>query len=106
MKKHAFPSSVKISYVTYKIEFVQPSSFICWDGMCAHNALTIFVKLNNDIANTLLHEILHAIWYQYQIKDEDKEERIVHTTANGLCFVMQANPDVFAWIQSQLDNGK
>lgn len=49
-------------------------------------------------ATTLLHEIIHAVWYQYGLEDEDKEERVVTVLSNGLSAALRDSPDVFAWI--------
>ena len=42
--------------------------------------------------NTLLHELFHACWCIYGIKEEDGEERIVFTLANALTALLKDNP--------------
>lgn len=57
---------------------------------------------DTQIADTLLHEILHAVHYIYGIKDEHEEEQIVTVTATALSQVIQDNPKVMKFITSKL----
>ena len=53
--------------------------------------------------NTLVHEILHAIVFQWGIElDEKEEEKICNTLANGLTTVCVDNPWLLSYIQKQL----
>ena len=57
-------------------------------------------------ANTILHEILHAISYQYSITDtlkEHKEEKIVNTFANGLMAVFVDNPWLLDYFKDKVE---
>ena len=58
-------------------------------------------------ANTLLHEVMHGIVYQYgmvQTMDKfDKEEKIVNTLTNGLMNVFVDNPWLMEYIKEQID---
>ena len=57
-------------------------------------------------ANTVLHEVLHAISYQYAISDtlkEYKEEKIVNTFANGLMSVFVDNPWLLDYFKSKVE---
>mgnify|MGYP000701406736 CR=1 FL=1 len=51
--------------------------------------------------NTVLHEILHAIVYQYGLVETlgDKEEIVVNTMANGLSTVFVDNPWLLDYIK-------
>lgn len=42
-------------------------------------------------AETLLHEIEHAIWYNWGVNSKDGEERIVRSTAIGWSCVFRDN---------------
>jgi hypothetical protein len=53
-------------------------------------------------AEVLLHEILHSIWATYNVKDEDKEERVVTTIAIGLAQVLRDNKDLAEWLRAAL----
>jgi len=54
------------------------------------------------LKRTIWHEILHAIFYVYSIKDEDKEERIVETLSKAIIQVFKDN----SWVYKELLNGK
>lgn len=66
-------------------------------GECSFGELTI--RISDDfnashVKETLLHEIMHATWWSYNIHDKDDEERTITTLAAGLCQVFQDNPKV------------
>lgn len=48
--------------------------------------------------DTMLHEIGHAIYWAYDMDDEDKEERIVATMATGWTTIYRNNPELLSWI--------
>jgi hypothetical protein len=52
--------------------------------------------------DTLLHEVLHVIWYEMGIHNEDKtelEETIITRMATGLFQVLRANPHLVRYLQ-------
>lgn len=54
-------------------------------------------------AETLLHEILHAVFATMALDaKKDGEERIVECMAVGLAMVMRDNPALFKWITGKL----
>ena len=50
------------------------------------------------LADTILHELLHAIYATFSLKDDDEEERIVSALATGLVGVLRDNPDFARWL--------
>lgn len=97
------PTSVKVGRKIYRIENWEPKSAAaerrCGDA--AHEIGRIRVDTSfgpAQAAETLLHEILHAIFYIWSMEDEDNQERTVGAMSNGLATVMRDNPDVFSWI--------
>ena len=58
-------------------------------------------------ANTLLHEVMHGIVYQYGMVETmekfNKEEKIVNTMANGIMQVFVDNPWFMDYIKQQID---
>ena len=56
------------------------------------------------IAEVLQHEILHAIYWAYVIKDKDEEERIVSVMATALVQVYRDNPEIMKYISYLLCN--
>jgi len=51
-------------------------------------------KTNQSMLNTLLHEILHAVWKNKGLETEDDEEACVLLIANGLIEVFKRNPEL------------
>ena len=59
-------------------------------------------------ANTLIHEILHGIVYQWGLESQldDKEEQIVNTMANGITTVIRDNPWLLSFIKNKVEEEK
>lgn len=49
-------------------------------------------------ADTLLHEVIHAVWHVAGCNPKDGEERLVATLASNLCAVIKSNPDLIKWL--------
>lgn len=75
----------------------------------AEHRLGSFSALQNRIAitpdadrmkvlDTLLHEILHAAWWAYGVRDSDDEERTVATLSTALTQIFRDNPDLLRFI--------
>jgi len=104
--------NIKIGYRDYKIKNLDSivskcneinGQFLASDGMIALSS----TEDNISHANTLIHEILHAIVYQWGIELDDKdEERICNTIANGLTTVFIDNPSLLSYLQKQLKGEK
>ena len=58
------------------------------------------------IIETLIHEITHAIYSLYNVKDEDKEERIVSSMSRGWLQVYQDNPEIMSLLHSHTNTQK
>ncbi len=74
-------------------------------GECCTSTGIIRVRTDLDpvkLANTLIHEVLHACFYIGDIEDDDKQERTVTILANQLTQVWRDNPELVAWINSRL----
>lgn len=48
--------------------------------------------------DTVIHELLHAVFWAYNIHDDDKEERTVSTVSVGLTQVFRDNPELVKWV--------
>ena len=104
--------NIKIGYRDYKIKNLDSivskcneinGQFLASDGMIALSS----TEDNISHANTLIHEILHAIVYQWGIELDDKEEeRICNTIANGLTTVFVDNPSLLSYLQRNLKGEK
>ena len=99
---------IKIGYTKYKLQI--------WDKLTAssNEAYGEFFQREQvigidgnqtglQLVNTLLHEIMHGIIYQYGMKldgDADvREETLVNVITNGMCQVYVDNPWLLPWIQ-------
>jgi hypothetical protein len=73
-------------------------------GWCDFSGLTIYVvgdQPKTALANTFLHEVIHAVHYGMGINSTD-EENLTNRTTNGICAVMAENPSAFKWLSSML----
>ena len=122
---NALPKKVKISYLTYSIvqheKFIQPeedgtnneaeSDQLQLEkmgllGNCSLLDSTINIykhQVKEELVNTVLHEILHAIcWAQAMQLSNTVEEKVVLNFANGLCAFIRDNPKLVDWMQETL----
>jgi|TARA_B100000900_G_C20255991_1_gene583970 hypothetical protein len=57
-------------------------------------------------ANTILHELIHAIVYQWNIELEDKvEETIATSLSNGLITIFVDNPKLLDYLKDKIKEG-
>lgn len=103
---------IKIGYRNYKIKNLDSivskcneinGQFLASDGVIALSSEEDSISHTN----TLIHEILHGIVYQWGIDiDEKEEEKICNTIANGLTTVLVDNPWLLTYIQKNLKGEK
>ena len=85
--KHLTPSESSLSH---KLGWFRP----------AFAEISIVVDFPCDqVLDTLLHELLHAIYYFCDIKDDDEEERTVTMMAGALQALFLQNPELITCIQ-------
>lgn len=53
-------------------------------------------------ADTLCHEIVHAIYFAFGLKKEMKEERVARQLTGPILLVARDNPELVAWLKQQL----
>lgn len=106
------PKWAKVGYRTYRIvQYPEPEqsrdrNFAQHDHAKAEIRVALWIDAEK-AANSILHEILHAIYYNWDINEKKAcEERVVFPMANGLCSVIIDNPDLWAWIQDALKGGQ
>jgi len=97
--------TVKIGYRDFQLLFADKLETENMVGSCNATHGIIEIEDNRDCVehtNTILHEILHAIFHtQGAGLSAKEEERIVNIVANGLTQVLRDNSD---FIQSVLDD--
>lgn len=101
------PKQVRIGWLTYKITLMNEESQALSQafGFICHSKQQIRIAENQapqQMANTLLHEILHGVHFIHGVSNADDEETFTTLGANGLCQVWQDNPEVFEWIDEAL----
>ena len=73
-------------------------------GMCNNHKCLIIVKEGQhpvEEADTLLHEIFHAVWYCMSISNGGAdEEAVVHRLASGMLQVIMDNPHLLKYFQA------
>jgi len=103
---------VKIGYQNYTIKNLDSIVSKCNEingQFLASDRIIALSSTEDNIshANTLIHEVLHAIIYQWGIDLDDKEEeKICNTIANGLTTVLVDNPWLLPYIQKNLKGEK
>lgn len=108
---------IKIGYKEYVLKFVKKIDDQDGQGECTtiwwsnhdHPTGTIRIKKGQagvEKANTILHEIGHAIIASQSPKISDKlEEHIVNSFTNGLVAFIKDNPKFFSQIVDLINNG-
>lgn len=77
-------------------------SFFAKEGVIGYTAEETGVSH----ANTLIHELLHAIVYQWNMELEEKdEEKLVNGLANGLTTIFVDNPKLMDFLKDKIKEG-
>tara|TARA_B100001996_G_scaffold133032_1_gene101242 strand:- start:434 stop:793 length:360 start_codon:yes stop_codon:yes gene_type:complete len=108
---NVLPNTIKIGYTDYQFE-IWPDSFSSTEkaqGEFFEEDEKIGLKgsaiKSSRGVNTLIHEILHAIVYQYGMAEDlkDVEEKVVNTTANALSATFKDNTWLLDYIKKYLE---
>ncbi len=100
----SYPTSLKIGPYDYTIETIDNLNDKVGQLFGQHDPETNTIRINGSITNeqikaeTLWHEILHAIWNVFHIGSyrigEDAEEFVVANLATGTMMVLRDNPEL------------
>lgn len=90
----------------YEIVYVRPTPLnSTYMGLCDNARQVIYVEDYQtpvEEADTVLHEVLHAIRNMARLEiDPDVEEKMVSTLATGLLGVLHENPEFASWVISK-----
>lgn len=99
------PSVVRIMGRNYVVIYEEPSVLGTENlGLCNNQTCIIAIQDEQhpvEEADTLLHEIFHAIWYCMSISDGGaQEEQVVRRLASGTLSVLMDNPQLLKYLQS------
>ena len=100
------PHQVKVLNLDYTIEWCGAD----WAEVAeaqghwspANRRISIQEAAPQIMADTLLHEILHALHSAMGLLDTSTEEEFTTRTATALCTVWRDNPKLFKWWQTRL----
>jgi len=105
------PDKIKIGYRNYNLEKWKQTvasaneaqgQFFAKEGVIGYTAEETGVSH----ANTLIHEMLHAIIYQWNMDlDEKVEELVVNGLANGLTTIFVDNPKLMDFLKDKIKEG-
>jgi hypothetical protein len=104
----SLPDSIRVGPYDIALEAMTPSQQHTVDatGYFAYAELKIgfeaYPASKAYAADTLLHEVSHAIYWVYGIKSEDDEERTVSTLSTGWVQVYKDNPWLAGWLKKAL----
>ena len=97
-KKFSIPPAVKVGFMTYNIEFVRDLRdtqhnrlFGQQDYTNSRISLDDSTTSADQVHNTVLHEVMHAVWKMMELPHEPEEDYVSRLT-NGLHTVFQENP--------------
>ena len=101
------PKQIKVLNLMYEIRWVDRQIETATDSHGFCDTAEQLIVINGDqkpdaIADTLLHEINHALFSTLAITGELTEERIVRLMATGVCTVLRDNPNFTRWWIKQL----
>jgi len=96
--------SVKVGPTDFSIEYVPLNEELFGDFSYINSRIRIEQNLKGTaLVDTVLHEILHAIWKLGQLKDKrEDEERAVAIMATYLTQVLRDNPTMLTWLKKNL----
>ena len=110
MKKVKLPDAIDVSYHTLKVVLLEPDIALeVGDQQGSYAAREQKIYLDRSIIeeggdralSLLLHEVGHALYYIFNLKDRE-EEPTVDSFANGYTEVFKRNPKLLNWITQQV----
>lgn len=101
------PARIKVGWRMYRVESWSPreASGARRLGEACHTAEIIRVDETmgeRQAAETLLHEILHAVANIFELDDKDDQERTISILSSGLATVITDNPGLLSWLSERL----
>jgi hypothetical protein len=101
------PTSVKIGHLDYAIEWVGAEWAVGHNRKGEINYVEEVIRVVETLspysmADTFLHEIVHALTEHYDAASDDpiSRENLSHWMGAGLVMVFRDNPEAFAWWSS------
>ena len=103
--KPSRPKSIRLGGRRWAIKFQPPAKMPDCYGLCTFATTNIDIaegQLPFDEADTILHEVFHAILFsQGRVPGGDMEEIFVRALATGLIGALSDNPAFAQWLLNQ-----
>jgi hypothetical protein len=101
MKKAPRPEALSILGRTFKVSYENNLDSL---GLCeCEGKSAIAIREGQapiEEADTIVHEMLHAIWYVMDIGLHKSEEHVVRKLATGLTLALKNNPQLLAYLSN------
>jgi hypothetical protein len=100
---HGIPKSLKIGNFRFSVSVQESGDSQAMMAFGHMNPISQSIRLAPDqnaqnLADTFIHEVLHAIHWHFELMGENVDEEDFTTrTAHGLCQLWQDNPAAMAW---------
>ncbi len=98
------PTKIKVINFDFTIEWYHRgiengASKFGWTDICKQE-----IYISDDLnplktADTLMHELLHALNWVFDIEDDTKEESVARRLSSGLLAIWRDNPELFQYLQ-------
>jgi len=103
----SLPESVKISGYTFKFSVLDRIQANADNVYGRFSSQTLIIEIDTSVPSfhvldSFIHEITHAIYWCYNLRDGDSEEKVVSLIARGWQQVYRDNPDVLKFISDNL----
>lgn len=103
------PKAVRVNGKTYAMNFTPKNPLIEFanHGYCDNAKQAIHIEGDQtafEECDTVIHELLHAVWNQMSLSDLDEqlEERVVRALGTGLTGLYSDNPKLLDYIKTAL----
>jgi hypothetical protein len=100
----ALPTMIRVNAFDFKIEKWKPAVAERAHRYAECSTVDQIIRIRTDLsspekaADTLLHELSHAIWWAHGVDDADAEERTVNLTCTAWTAIYRNNPWLLEWL--------
>jgi hypothetical protein len=103
----ALPASIRVAAFDFKVEEWHPMGSASARRYGEFSSMEGVIRIDPQAGriktlDTVIHELLHAVYWSYNIAGSDDEERTVATMSTGLTQVLRDNPDLRRFIEESL----
>lgn len=103
------PKSIRVGYAEVTVGIFPREVASAGNRMGEYDPRRCLIRIDDDqersdLCNldTLLHEIVHAIFHHYDLHDSDREEKLVTVIAGAWTQIYRDNPDLLRFIAASV----